>query len=81
MELKDYADFLVKSICKENDLVKVSQYESEEEGIILDVLIPENEMGAVIGKDGRNAKAIRTLLNAYAYIHELGKIKVNIDSF
>ncbi len=81
MELKDYADFLVKSICKEKDLVKVSQYESEEEGIILDVLIPENEMGAVIGKDGRNAKAIRTLLNAYAYIHELGKIKVNIDSF
>ena len=81
MELKDYADFLVKSICKEKDLVKVSQYESKEEGIILDVLIPENEMGAVIGKDGRNAKAIRTLLNAYAYIHELGKIKVNIDSF
>ena len=81
MELKDYADFLVKSICKEKDLVKVSQYESEEEGIILDVLIPENEMGAVIGKDGRNAKAILTLLNAYAYIHELGKIKVNIDSF
>ena len=81
MELKEYADFLVKSICKEKDLVKVSQYESEEEGIILDVLIPENEMGAVIGKDGRNAKAIRTLLNAYAYIHELGKIKVNIDSF
>ena len=71
----------MKSICKEKDLVKVSQYESEEEGIILDVLIPENEMGAVIGKDGRNAKAIRTLLNAYAYIHELGKIKVNIDSF
>ena len=78
--IADYCKAL-QSICKEKDLVKVSQYESEEEGIILDVLIPENEMGAVIGKDGRNAKAIRTLLNAYAYIHELGKIKVNIDSF
>ncbi len=80
MEITKYAEFLVKSICKEADLVKVSSYESDE-GIILDILIPESSMGAVIGKDGRNAKSIRTLLLAYAYIHELGKIKVNIDAF
>ena len=80
MEITNYAEFLVKSICKEADLVKVSSYESDE-GIILDILIPESSMGSVIGKEGRNAKAIRTILLAYAYIHELGKIKVIIVGF
>ncbi len=80
MKIQEYAEVLVKSICKEPDLVKVSEYESEE-GIILDILVLESDMGAVIGKDGRNAKAIRTMLNLFAYIHELGHIKVNIDSF
>ena len=81
MDIVNYAEFLVKSICKEADLVKVSQYESEDEGILVDILIPESSMGSVIGNDGRNAKAIRILLNAFAYIHKLGPIKVTIDAF
>ncbi len=80
MNITEYAEVLVKSICKEADLVKVSQYESEE-GLLIDIMIPTSSMGSVIGKDGRNAKAIRTLLNAYAYLHNLGQIKVNIDAF
>ena len=81
MDIVSYAEVLVKSICKEADLIKVSQYASDEEGILVDIMIPESSMGSVIGKDGRNAKAIRTLLNAYAYLHNLGQIKVNIDAF
>ena len=81
MDIASYAEVLVKSICKEADLIKVSQYASDEEGILVDILILESSMGSVIGKDGRNAKAIKTLLNAYAYIHKLGPIKVTIDAF
>ena len=80
MNITEYAEVLVKSICKESDLINVSQYESEE-GLLIDIMIPTSSMGSVIGKDGRNAKAIRTLLNAYAYLHNLGQIKVNIDAF
>jgi len=80
MNLVEYAEFLVKSICKEADMVKVSSYSSEED-TILDILVPESAMGSVIGKSGRNAKALRTVIQAYAYVNHLGHIKINIDSF
>ncbi len=80
MDLVSYTEYLVKSICKEADLVKVSSYDGEDK-TILEVLVPEKTMGSVLGKDGRNIKAIRTLVNAYAYLHELGRIELNIDSF
>lgn len=81
MNIINYAEFLVKSICKEPDLVKVTEYDTETEGKILDIMIPESSAGSVIGKDGRNAKSLRILISAYAYIHNLGNIKVKIDTF
>ena len=81
MDIVSYVEFLVQSICQDAQLVKVSSYESEEDGLILDVLIPESSMGAVIGVGGRNAKAIRTMVAAYAYLHKLGKVKVNMEAF
>ena len=80
MDIVEYTEYLVKSICENADLVKVSRYEAEEK-LVLEVLVPETSIGAVLGKDGRNIKAIRTLVNAYAYLHKLPKIELNIDSF
>lgn len=81
MDIVEYTEFLVKSISPSSDMVKVSSYQSEEEGLILEVLVPEDSMGAVIGREGRNAKALRTIIQAYAYLKEIGHVKVNIDSF
>jgi len=38
-------------------------------------------MGAVIGKSGNTAKAIRTLVQAYSYLHDKKRISINIESF
>ena len=38
-------------------------------------------MGAVIGKCGKNAKALRTIILAHAYLNHIKNIKINIDSF
>lgn len=81
MNIVEYTEFLVKSICKEPDLVKVSTYTGDDEITMVDILVPESTMGAVIGKAGRNAKALRTLIQVFAYNNEIGKVKVNIDSF
>ena len=81
MNLVDYCEFLIKSICKEKDMVKVSSYEDEENGTILEVLIPNDDMGSVIGHSGKNAQALRTMVQAYAYVNHLGHVKLNIDSF
>jgi len=80
MNLVEYSEFLVKSICKEPDLVRIQSFQ-EEEMTTLEILVPESDMGAVIGKQGRVASSLRILIQAYAYLQKLGKIKVNIESF
>jgi len=80
MNLEEYAEFIVKSICKEPDMIRVQKFQ-EEDMTILEIMVPENDMGAVIGKSGRVANSIRVLLQAYAYLQKSGKIRVNIESF
>lgn len=81
MNIVEYAEFLVKSIAKEPDLVKVQIFESDEDTQILEIIVHESDMGTVIGKSGNTASALRTLIQAYAYLKGLKKIKINIDSF
>ena len=81
MDLVALTEYLVKSIVKEKDMVSVKQFEDEEEYITIQVLVDSSDMGAVIGKDGVNANALRTLVQASSYINNLKKVKINIDSF
>ncbi len=77
-ELTNYALFLVKSICKDKEQVKIEFKQNELN--IVDIFVSEKDMGAVIGKSGKMASSLRTLLIAFAYINNLGKIKVNFKS-
>ncbi len=80
-ELTDFTLCLVKDLVKEPDMVSVQEFGSDDDGIILEVIVHEDDMGSVIGKAGKVAGAIRTLVQAYAYTHNLNKVKINIDSF
>ena len=80
MNLVEYTEFIIKSICKEPDLVRVQSFQ-EEEVTILEIMVPESSMGAVIGKSGKVALSIRTLVQAYAYLNKIGKVRVNIEAF
>ena len=81
MGIVEYTLFLVKSIAKESDMVSVKEIGNDEEVIHLEVLVKDTDMGAVIGKSGINAKSIRTLVQAYSYLHDKKKVIINIDSF
>lgn len=81
MDIVEYTLFLVKSIAREPDMVSVKEIGSEEEFINLEVLVKESDMGAVIGKSGNTATALRTMVQAYSYLHDKKKVKVNIESF
>ena len=80
-ELIDFTSTLVKNLVKEPDMVSVQEFSSDEDEIMLEVIVHESDMGAVIGRGGKMANAIRTLIQAYAYTHNLNRIKINIDSF
>jgi uncharacterized protein len=81
MNLKEFTEFLVKSIATQPDMVKVQQFGGEDESTILEIIVHEDDMGAVIGKGGKMAGSIRTLVQAHAYMLGMKKVKINIDSF
>lgn len=81
MNIIEYAEFLVKSITKEPDMVKVQSFDSDEDSKIIEIIVHNSDMGAVIGKNGKTASALRTLIQAYAYLKGMKKVKINIDSF
>lgn len=80
MNIVEYTEFLVKSLIEDPDMAKVEEFE-ENDTKIIEVMVPEDQMKYVIGKGGKNAHALRTLVYAYAYIHKMHKIKLNISAF
>lgn len=81
MNVVEFAEYLVKSIVLEPDLVKVSEFQADEDVTILEILVPESEMGRVIGKNGKTSMSLRTLIQAFAAVKKMPKVKINIDSF
>ena len=81
MNLVDFTEYLVKSIVSEPDMVKVSSFLGDEDVTMIEIIVHESDMGAVIGKNGKMASSIRTLVQAHAYINGNKKVKINIDSF
>ena len=80
-ELIEFTETLVKGLVKEPDMVSIQEFSSDDETIMLEIIVHESDMGTIIGKGGKMASSIRTLISAYGYIHSLNKIKINIDSF
>lgn len=80
MSIVEFTEFLVKGLVHEPDMVSVKQFDDEEEVTVIQVLVDNSDMGAVIGRSGNIAKAIRTLVQASAYT--VGKkVRIDIDSF
>ena len=80
MNLVEFSELIVKKLVKEPDLVKVQQFESDEE-VVIEIVVSNDDMGRVIGKRGKIANSIKTLIQAKAYNDGNNKVKVNIDSF
>jgi predicted RNA-binding protein YlqC (UPF0109 family) len=64
--MKELIEFIAKSLVENPEAVTVSEEEGEDGGILLKLAAAPEDMGRIIGKQGRTAKAMRTLLNAKA---------------
>ncbi len=78
MSLVELTEFLVKNIVSDPESVAVSTKEDDES--MIEVLVASDDLGAVIGKGGKTANAIRTLVQAAAYTNNQGRVRVNIDA-
>ncbi len=77
--MKELLITIASGLVENPDAVNVTVDEANEEGVIVYHLhVAENDMGRVIGKQGRIAKAIRTVMRAAAN-QTREKIVVEID--
>ena len=81
MELVELTEKIVKSLVKDEDSVSVKEFETDDDSILIQVLVSESDMGRVIGKSGRTANAIRTLVQASSSLKDNRYVKIDIDKF
>jgi predicted RNA-binding protein YlqC (UPF0109 family) len=74
--MKELLEQIAKSLVDNPDEVSVNEIEGEQ-SLILELRVAEDDMGKVIGKQGRIAKAIRVVMKAAA-IKENKRVAVEI---
>ena len=63
--MKESLETIITSLVNEPSEVSVNQVDGEK-SIVFEVKVANSDMGKVIGKEGRIAKAIRTIMKALA---------------
>ena len=82
MNLVEMTEYLVKNVVSNPDMVTVKEFPSEnEKEIVIEVLVDESDIGRVIGKNGKSANAIRTLVQASSALKDNKYVKIDIDKF
>jgi predicted RNA-binding protein YlqC (UPF0109 family) len=61
--MKDLIEYIAKALVDVPDQVKVNEVEGEKTSV-LELTVAKEDLGKVIGKQGRTARAIRTILSA-----------------
>ena len=63
--MKEALELIITNLVSEPSEVSINEQDGEKE-IIFQVKVKETDMGKVIGKEGRIAKAIRTIMKSIA---------------
>ena len=61
--MKDLIGYIAKALVDQPEKVSVAEIESRNTNV-LELSVAKSDMGKIIGKQGRNAQAIRTILSA-----------------
>ena len=80
MTLVELTEMIVKSLVSDPDSISVKEFPSDDETII-EVVVKEEDMGSVIGREGKIANSIRTVVQASSYLKDNKRVKINISSF
>ena len=75
--MKEVLEIIAKALVDNPDAVYITEVNNEDDTITLELRVAEGDMGKVIGKQGRIAKALRTVVKAAAS-RENKKVSVDI---
>ena len=64
--MRDLLVYLAKSLVDQPDKVEVEQFEEDDGTLVLELSVADDDYGQVIGRGGRTAQALRTVVKAAA---------------
>ena len=64
--MRELLVFLARALVDEPDRVEVEQFEEDDGTLVLELSVADDDYGQVIGRGGRTAQALRTVVKAAA---------------
>ena len=75
--MKEVLEIIAKALVDNPDMVNITEVNNDDNSITLELRVAENDMGKVIGKQGRIAKALRCVVKAASF-NENQRVDVEI---
>jgi uncharacterized protein len=75
--MRELLEYLARQLVDEPDAVSVEQFEEDDGTIVLELAVAEDDYGKIIGRGGRTANALRTVVKASA-VKERRRVIVDI---
>ncbi len=75
--MKDLLEYVARGLVEHPDAVQVTEVEEDDGTIVLELSVDEDDYGSVIGRGGRTASALRTVVKVAA-VKEQRRVFVDI---
>jgi predicted RNA-binding protein YlqC (UPF0109 family) len=75
--MQELLEYLARGLVDDPDAVVVEKFDEDDGSVVLELSVGEDDYGKVIGRGGRTAKALRTVLKAAA-VKEQCRVFVDI---
>jgi predicted RNA-binding protein YlqC (UPF0109 family) len=75
--VKKLLEYLARALVDDPDAVEVEQFEEDDGTVVLELVVGEDDYGKVIGRGGRTAAALRTVVKVAA-VREDKRVLVDI---
>jgi len=75
--MKELLEYLARQLVDEPDEVEVEQFDEDDGTVVLELAVAADDYGKIIGKGGRTANDLRTVLKAAA-VKEGRRVLVDI---
>jgi hypothetical protein len=75
--VQELLEYLARALVDDPDAVRVESFDEDDGSVVLELSVAEDDYGKVIGRGGRTANALRTVLKAAA-VKEQCRVFVDI---
>jgi len=75
--VRELLEYLAKALVEHPDEVAVEQFEEDDGTVVLELAVGEDDYGRIIGRRGRTANALRTVVKAAA-VKENRRVLIDI---